>query len=513
MTVEDVPSPAGPGASGRVLDDRERADPRPDALGPDRSPRVDSPRDEPRPDPRRPDGRPAGRPGPDRAGGVRARLAPLFEPAPRRPVRAWAVLTAGLAVVVAAWYSLERVGGPGPLNTVWAEDASNFLTDALTRPALSNLVEPVNGYFLLLPRLLSQVAVLFPVSWQAAVLSGSAALSSAAMALLVYFAGARSLGHPLARLVVAASVLVAPLGESMFSGAPNEVAPLQFVQLYALFWCVMWTPVRRSARAVMVAFVLLTGLSTFLAVLYLPLVALRLWVRRDRLSVAVLAAFLLGAAAQVAGLASGVSSREDISHPRLDPLWALERYVTWAMPYGLLGQRGMRHPAMVNMLVHAGGGGRQYWAGVALAWLVVAAAVLLALLRWTAPSWLFAAVVAAHAVGLLCMEVMVQGELVLRYAYTPWLLTVVALAALLLPRADLPRWRAAAPLAALAALLLVAGLANYRLDTLRARALPWDGQVREARAACAAAEHPATATVQMSRVYGWSVTIPCDRLR
>jgi hypothetical protein len=444
----------------------------------------------------------------------RARLADLFAPAERGRADRSAALMAGALVVLATVYSIGRVGGPGALNTVWGEDATNFMTDAYNRPALANIFTPINGYFLVVPRVLAEFAGAFPPEWAAWVLSATTALLSGAMALLIYVASGNVLRHPLARAVAAAGIVAAPLGESMYAGAPNTPAALQFAELYALFWCVMWTPVGRVGRAVQLTVVPLCGVSTFLAVFFIPLALMRCWARRDRLSLGVLAGFLFGAAFQVFGLLSGLSSRGNISHPRLDPFWALRSFVTWAWPYGLLGQTGVRQPGLVNRFVHTGGGaGPWYWVAVAAAWALVAAVILVAVLRWTRPRWLFAVIAAGQGVAMLCLQVMIQGELVLRYAFAPCLLVVAALVALLLPRPDLPRWRALAPLLALALVVGAGAVANYRVDTMRARSAPWDANIRRARAACVAKPETSMVRMVMKRGLPWHVDIPCARLR
>ncbi|MEV4759859.1 hypothetical protein AB0J86_32845 [Micromonospora sp. NPDC049559] len=479
-------------------------------------------------DPRRPVGvrdtpvRAAGDPaGRERPAGVGDRLAALFDPVPPgetgdrgRAGRRRAVPLALAAVLAATAVSLGRVGGPGPFNTVWAEDATDFLTGALNRPATSTILLPVNGYFLVVPRLLSEAAALVPVAWAPAALTTSAALCAAALGLLVYHAAAATLPHPLARAVVAGGVVAAPVGENNFTNVLNSVAPLQFPMLFALFWCALWAPRRRLVRAVQVGVVGLCAVSTFLAVVFIPLALLRLGLRRDRLSAALLAAFLAGAALQAYGLLAGVSTRGDISHPRIDPLWALRSFVTWAVPFGLFGPEGVPGAGTTgNGLTHTGSGsGAGYLAAVAGAWLLVGAAVLVAARGRTRPAWSLAGVAGAHALGILALEVMVQGELVLRYVFPCSLLLVTALVALLLPRPDRPRARAALPLLAFTLVLLVAAAANYRLPTLRTRSAPWDVKVAEARAYCAAHPGAGSARVRMLAPYPWSVRIPCRRL-
>lgn len=442
-----------------------------------------------------------------RSGRLRARLAVLFEPVEPRPMSVRGLAAAAVALLVLAALCLSRVGSPGALNLAWGEDASDFLNDAYTKHAVDNIMHPVNGYFLVVPRLFAEFASLFPVEWGAGVLAATTALFVAAMAVLVYVASGSLLGHPLARAIAAAILAAAPLALT------SSAAAVQFPMLYALFWCALWTPVSRFGRGVLVAFVAICAVSTFLAVLFVPLCMVRLWARRDRLSAAVLGGFLFGAAVQVAGLVSGVSSRGDISHPRWNPVWAMRSYLTWGLPYGFMGQTGGSQARVTpeNPAVFLGDGtGPLYWVGVAVAWLLVLAVLAVALARWTSPRWLFAAVAGLHAVGMFCVLVMVQGELVLRYVFAPSLILVAALVALLVPRSDLPVARAVAPLVVLGLVLALSAVVNRQVDY--SIALPWDAQVRQARAFCAG-RPGATVKIRTGHSGPWAVSVPCARLR
>ncbi len=88
----------------------------------------------------------------------------------------WRRVLAGVLFVVAgAAVSLARTSGPGALNTTWIEDAGNFLQDALNQPVLTTLTSPVNGYYEVVPRAVTAVAVAFPVAWAPGIMSAVAA--------------------------------------------------------------------------------------------------------------------------------------------------------------------------------------------------------------------------------------------------------------------------------------------------------------------------------------------------
>src|SRR5262245_43854063 len=87
----------------------------------------------------------------------------LFLPAPEfRAPGLRQYLFAGAAVVVGTLLSLGRTPGYGALNTLWLEDGTVFLQDAAGKSSIAAITTPYSGYFHLLPRLMAEVAVMFP---------------------------------------------------------------------------------------------------------------------------------------------------------------------------------------------------------------------------------------------------------------------------------------------------------------------------------------------------------------
>jgi hypothetical protein len=418
---------------------------------------------------------PAAPPPAGRGERLRAALVALFPETPTTPIGRKKVTLAVLAVVAGAAISLGRTTGTGPFQSIWEEDARDLLTDALMRPGAFNLVKPYVGYFQVLPRMMAEVAAFVPISWAAAVLSIQAAVAAALLALAVYVASGAHLHHPLARLLVSAPMLFAPVAENFRSEIYNRPATVQFFLVYAMFWLILWVPRRRAARLLLGGIVALSAVSTFLVVVYVPLAVARLAARRDRLSAVILGALLAGAALQMYGLASGMTNR-DFATPRYDPLWALSSFVVWAVPQSMLGWRFTGLP--VTDALRAGN-----LPVILIAWALIAAAVVVAARRLTAPAWLLAAVAAGHAVALSCMTIMSAGEVHQRYLFPVELLLFAAVTAVLLPAGG--GRRALAPLAVLAVFVLVIGVINYRhTDTYRHDAPRWTEQVDRAAAQC-----------------------------
>jgi hypothetical protein len=447
------------------------------------------------------------------------------------------VLLATVAVLAGAGVCLSRVRGYGPFDTLWAEDGSGFLYDALNKHPGTPLVKGVGGYMVLLPRVISEFTRIFPITWAPAVMSTGAALWTALCALGVYLASGAHLRRPLLRLLVSVPVVATSVGGLT---TPDNVATLQFVALYATFWMLVWVPSTRIGRLFATAVVAVTGLSTILAVVFVPVALVRLWVRRDRWS-AVLAAAVLGSAAvQLGGQAVGFYSRAGISSPRIDPLWAFVEYVVWGLPYLVLGEAWMLpdHP-------HPG----EHVVLVVVAYAIVVAAILFAAVRFTRPAWGLVALAGLHSAGVMVLELMGMGfqykdsylvpDILLlggeRYLVAPTLLLIAAMAALLRPdppaeppgvdgataytvgttrfvdRLRLPgnAW----PAVAYAVLVAVLGIANLRVDSARASTLSWSALMAQAKVECQAkgVHHRVRVHNGGTAWYPW-VDVPCKRL-
>src|SRR5204862_1527151 len=70
--------------------------------------------------------------------------------------------------------------------------------------------------------------------------------------------------------------------------------------------------------------------------LFIPLVVVRLYVRREKLTAALLAFLFTGLFIQWEGLHLGLTNRNFVT-PYYHPEWALGGFVTWAVPHSLLG--------------------------------------------------------------------------------------------------------------------------------------------------------------------------------
>jgi hypothetical protein len=479
----------------------------------------------------------------------------LFRETSARPLGWRQVLGAIAFVIVGAAVSLARTSGPGALNTIWIEDANNFLQDALHEGVLTTLTTQMNGYYDVVPRSLTAIAVTFPLSWAPGIMSAFAALQYATFGLIVYIASGPHLRNRWLRLLVAAPTCVIPLA---YTQVNNDLATVQFIALYGTFWLLLWRPATRAGRVVAPIVMLGVTLSSILPLLFAPLVAARLIADRSKQAIALAGCWGVGLAAQWSVQLRGMSNRVS---GFTSPLWALGNYVTRAVPRALFGEdalggsgvNGRGYPAPLtipNMAVHD--------ALIVGAWALLVAAALIALARLTAPHWPLAVTAVLFSVLLFLGEIVDNLPIVQpRYVIAPALLVYVAIVAMLRPRSALaPAGEAGArppgrphgadqpldgrigrdgwsdddvpaagpprkaptarravlawiPVTVFALLLVVVCGFNYRVVNNRSGSPPWTAVVAAATQQC---QRPGVTEYLYSHVW-WQLEIPCNRVR
>jgi hypothetical protein len=455
---------------------------------------------------------------PPRRAAVRDWLADLFPERPARRSTGRRVALGVLAVVVGAGVSLGRIGGPGPFNSIFAEDGDRFLNDALNYGPLHAIFTPFNGYYHIGPRLLAEVASQAPLAWAPAVLSVEAALATSLIALAVYVTSAAHLPSTATRLLVAVPVVAMPVAENAAATATNNVATLQFFALYGAFWMLLWNPRSRLARLVAVGTVAITAGSTLLAAMLVPLALIRLYALRRKVDLALVAVLVAGATTHLTALELGLTARPSFMRPLWDPLWVADAYARWALPHQLFGYRWSGLPIIA-------GYHHKYLLG-ALAWLVLAGILAFALYRhhkavtdrltgtdsgWGTSAWKLAAVAAVFNVWLLGFQIMSSGRAEERYAITPGLLFLVVMAALLRPSGTR---RSGVALGGYAVLLAVVVAVNYRVpDSGRTTGPAWDAELRVATNECVADPSLREVIIHQNPGGAWWVRMACGKLR
>jgi hypothetical protein len=209
------------------------------------------------------------------------------------------VAAVGLGVLLL----LERVPGLPSWDGIYAEDYWMFLPQTLQHPW--HLFVTFGGYEQLLPRVIAQIATYFPLAQASRVFAVCGALVAALCGLFVFHASEGHVRSPLLRAVLGAAVPLMPIAlmEIVDSGvgAPWFVLP-------ATFWALLWRPRTRAgmAAAALVAFT--AAASEVITVLFLPLVAARVFALRRPREHAVTAGWLAGCLVQLPMVLSGLLS-------------------------------------------------------------------------------------------------------------------------------------------------------------------------------------------------------------
>jgi hypothetical protein len=243
--------------------------------------------------------------------GPGALLPELFPESPQRPPASTARIAgrAGVSVIALAAGAavlLLRIAGRSPLTTIWAEDRTVFLVQALGTPW--HLFASYAGYLQLLPRLIAQLVAFLPLPDAAAAFAIAGALIASAVALFVFYASAGHIHSAWLRALLAAAVLLLPV-------APLEIADsgvnTPWYLLFALFWAALWRPRtwRGMTLAGLIAF--LAGASTPLALALAPLFILRLAALRRVREHAVTAGLAVGLLLQLPVMRVAHNSRLD----------------------------------------------------------------------------------------------------------------------------------------------------------------------------------------------------------
>jgi hypothetical protein len=255
---------------------------------------------------------------------------------------------------------------------------------------------------------------------------------------------------------------------------------------------------------------------------YLPLALLRAARRlpdgrRDRYGLLLAGVLGTGLAIQLAGLLVGPSSRPLSPNP----VPVATGIVLRVVPSTLIGQQWLGpDPHHARWLVLT-----------AVAWLLLAVAIVAVMRRWTRPVWPLTVIAGLHCIGLYALPVLLEGLAIPRYAAAPVMLLVTALTAALQPA---PRGLPAAtqrpatrrpaiqrptivPLYALAALVAVVWVVNLRVvDNTRGEGPRWSEELRQARAACAGArpdDRIALPIPPREHTPPWRADLPCDYLQ
>ena len=229
---------------------------------------------------------------------MREALVVLFPETPGRGRsggrRAVCVAIQVAAVCIGTAVLLLRIAGVPAWDSVYAEDQGVFLFDALAHPW--HLLVPFGGYEQFVPRLVGQLVSYLPLADVAVPYALTGAGIAALCALFIYHAMDGWIRSPWLRALVGAALILLPL-------APIEIAGstvgFPWYALTALFFGLLWRPKNWAGMtaAALVAFAVAS--SEILALIYAPLVLLRVVALPRWREHAVTAGWLAGLLVQV----------------------------------------------------------------------------------------------------------------------------------------------------------------------------------------------------------------------
>jgi hypothetical protein len=430
----------------------------------------------------------------------------------------WRKILLGVASVVAGTaVALTRTRGPGALNTIWIEDAKFLLPQALTHSFWVCVSTPISGYYQESARLVTELAVRFPVRMMPAVMSVGATAQYACYGLVAYIASGPHLRRPWLRLLVAAPVCAIPLA---YTQVDADLVTVQFIALYGAFWALLWIPGTRAGRILSPLVMLSVATTTVLVVVYAPLLAARLLADRSKNAIFLACCWLAGVALEMSPTLRGVARHDQ--YPYNGPLFVLQNYASRVVPRALFGESALGgpgtdyrgNPVPLHITSQAG-----HDILIAAAWLLVVIVLVAAATRLTDPDWPLVVTAAVFSVGVFTAEMLVNVPTVQpRYAVAPALLLYVVLVAALRPRASLRSGSASQKVtrtefgwllvSGLTVLLAVAVALNFRVTNGRTTSPPWTTVVTHAEAACA---RPGVTAYTYTHEW-WQTPIPCNRL-
>lgn len=438
----------------------------------------------------------------------------LFLPTPSGPL-GWRKITLAVAcVIVGAAVSLSRTEGPGSLNTVWLEDAKDMLSQALYLPLSETVGIPIGGYYHVPARIITQIAIQFPLAWSPGVMSVFAALLYAVTGLVAYIASGPFLRSGWMQVLVAVPVVMLPLA---YTQSDNDLATVQFVGLYGAFWVLLWRPGTRGGKIAAPTVMFTVSFETPLVLVLAPLVLARLIADRSKTAISVALVWFLGTLLEFSLLLEGPDRNQIRSDNSV--LWVAERYGTRVLPRALFGEKALGGPGtdvdgnyaplhIVSMDGHI--------ALICAAWAVMGLAIVFGWTRLTAANWPLIVVAALFSVAFFFEEIFFNIHVVQpRYTIVPAMLCYLVLVAALRPRVKpgtetVRKLLRCLPVTGLAVLLAVAVIVNFRVANGRSSSQPWSSVVAEAKASCQG--QPQAEYYHFAHEW-WQVNIPCSDFR
>src|ERR1700694_82980 len=242
----------------------------------------------------------------------------LFPDAPSSPqITRRQVLVFGGLTVVMVGIQLARMWPSAPLNSIWGEDGSIWLADAMNRGFSHAVTLPYNGYLETLSRLVAEPVSAMPADWFAPVMAISGTAIVTGCAFVVWRASAGHIHNPYLRATLTASMVLLPVaGVETLDNVTNSM----WFLLFASFWLLLWRPATFAPALGAAGLLFVSTITHGGALLLAPLWVLRLIAIRDRRDKVIVAGYGIGMAVQVALSWSHLNSLGEGTPTHLGPL-------------------------------------------------------------------------------------------------------------------------------------------------------------------------------------------------
>jgi hypothetical protein len=437
---------------------------------------------------------------------LKSGLGSLFPEAQRsRWPRSWIAATyfAGAAAITLC--VLARQPGVAATSSFWAEDGQILYQATLLHPFLTTITTPYDGYLELVPRVAIWATHLFSVADASAVAAVVGDLILAFSALVVFHAARGYLHSAFSRCVLVAAMVVLPVANGELL---NDIINTPWWLLFATFWVLLWRPATRWERVLAALVCFATAASTPVAAFYLPIAVARFVtmprVKDQAPTIGLLAGLLVQLPAVLLATPGGSAYPKSTSH--IASLFLLR-----------VGSGSVTGVALTNTLIeHASS------FGIVLGAVVFINVILFVVACRSLRFYLFGAVTLTLCVVLFAYELWYRGGGLWmndqpaivggRYVALPLLLLIsTAIVAADNWRAQIAGHRVALGMILITICLAPTWVRDFQTGNWRSTGPDWPAEVAAARASCATPSSPAVNIATAPA--GWSVAVPCDRLR
>lgn len=226
---------------------------------------------------------------------LRTQISFALFPASKRLTRRELIVVSALSLVLFIGSFVLLLGWrvtPSAADILWAEDGTTFMHDAASMPYLDALFTPYAGYAHILPRTLAALIETLPAEHWALGVALSSITVRSAIAIFVWHASSGAIPSKLARATISASVVTLPMGGFEVL---NSLANLHWFLIFACLPAIVWRPTTWFGIVVQSAVVVAAVLSDPIALLWSPIVLLRM-ISLKRPSEQIVCAAYVGAA-------------------------------------------------------------------------------------------------------------------------------------------------------------------------------------------------------------------------